>query len=139
MSVTSSCGNLLVTRTSRSGIIFSNRNGRYGNGMRCQWFLSSNAKLDLRFFRFSTESCCDRVYVYDGGSSSSPVIGSFSGSSLPSTITNSSNRLFVRFVTDGSVTGTGFAASYHGKKFSKALTHTCKGIHFVRDKLQACE
>jgi len=51
--------------------------------------------------------------VYDGGSYSSPLIGSFSGSSLPAAITSSSHKLFVRFTSDGSNTGGGFAAGYH--------------------------
>jgi len=59
--------------------------------------------------------------VYDGGSYSSPLIGSFSGSSLPAAITSSSHKLFVRFTSDGSNTGGGFAAGYHGKYISVEL------------------
>ena len=115
VTATSSCSNLLVTRSSTSGIIFSNRNGRYSSNMNCQWTLSSNTNLKLVFFRFETEYCCDHVYVYDGGSSSSPLIGKFNGTSLPGAITSSQTKLFVRFTTDSSVLKSGFAASYHGR------------------------
>ena len=82
--------------------------------MDCYWYFSSDAKLQLAFVSFNTESCCDRVSVYDGDSTSSPLIGQFSGSSLPTPITSSSNELYVRFTTDGSVVNSGFVASYQG-------------------------
>ena len=84
--------------------------------MTCHWSLSSNTNLELIFFRFDTESRYDFVYVYDGGSSSSPLIGQYDGTWLPSTITSSSNQLFVTFTSDGSNVGSGFAASYHGER-----------------------
>ena len=115
VTATSSCSNLLVTRSRTSGIIFSNRNGHYSGNMNCQWTLSSNTNLKLVFFRFETESNYDFVYVYDGGSSSSRLIGKFHGSWLPEAITSSHNKLFVRFTTDGSGLRSGFAASYHGR------------------------
>lgn len=117
VTATSSCSNLLVTRSSTSGIIFSNRNGFYSDNMDCQWTLSSNTNLKLVFFRFETESGHDFVYVYDGRSSSSTLIGKFRGSSLPGAITSSHKKLFVRFTTDGSAVMSGFAASYHGRGY----------------------
>ena len=132
VTATSSCSNLLVTRSSSSGIIFSNRNEVYSSGMNCQWTLSSNKNLKLVFFRFETESGYDFVYVYDGGSSSSPLIGKFHGSSLPGAITSSRNKLFVRFTTDGSKQESGFAASYHGRgHLKKCATPAFKfGVRF---------
>ena len=115
VTATSSCSDLLVTRSSSSGIIFSNRNGEYSNSMDCSWTLSANTNIRLIFFRFQTESSYDKVRVYNGGSSSSSLLGEFDGSSLPSAITSSNNALYIRFTTDGSSTETGFAASYHGK------------------------
>lgn len=115
MAATSSCPNLLTVRSSTSGIIYSNKNGQYTNGMRCEWSLSGNTNLELVFFRFNTERNYDFVYVYDGSSSSSPLIGSYNGSSLPSNVKSSSNNVFVKFTTDGSVLQSGFAAAYHGK------------------------
>ena len=115
VTTSSSCGNLITIRTSTSGIIYSNKRGTYSNGMSCYWSLSSNSNLELIFFRFSTESCCDHVYVYDGGSSSARRIGRYQGSSMPGVIKSSSNQLYIRFTSDRSRTSSGFAASYHGK------------------------
>ena len=83
--------------------------------MSCDWTLSANTELRLVFFRFVTESKHDHVSVYNGTSSSSPRIGQYSGSTLPAANTSSGNNLFIKFTTDGSVTRSGFAASYHGK------------------------
>ena len=120
---TSSCSNLLVNRTDASGIIFSNKNGVYNNNMNCSWSLSSNVNTNVKlvFFRFVTESCCDHVYVYDGGSASSPLVGKFSGTSRPAIVTSSHNKLFIRFTSDFSVTPSGFAVGYHGKQLVKNI------------------
>lgn len=125
VTVTSTCTNLLLEQTGTSGIILSTNNSDYDynynsdyyydNDMDCQWNLTSSTKVELTFFTFSTELDVDYLYVYDGGSSSYPLIGSFSGTSLPSPITSSSNKLHVRFTSDTSVTSRGFRASYRGK------------------------
>ena len=82
--------------------------------MDCYWSLSSNAKLELIFSRFNTEYGGDYVSVYDGDSTSSPLIGQFSGSSVPAPITSSSNNLYVRFTSDSSGEYSGFVARYEG-------------------------
>lgn len=125
LTVTSSCAHLLLEQTSTSGIILSTNNSDYDynsnqdyyydNDMDCQWNFVSSTKLELTFLTFSTELDVDYLYVYDGDSSSSPLIGTFSGTSLPAPITSSSNKLHVRFTSDSSLTSRGFRASYGGK------------------------
>ena len=115
VNATSSCANLLVNQTNTDGEIESNRvSTSYTNNMDCRWNLSSNAKIELAFLRFNTQPSADFVTVYDGGSSSSPLIGTFSGSSLPSPVQSSSRNLYVRFTSDGSGTSQGFRAHYRG-------------------------
>jgi len=80
--------------------------------MDCQWTFNSNAEIELVFLRFDTEPSADFLRVYDGGSSSSPLIGTFSGSTLPSPIQSSSSNLFVRFTSDSSGIHQGFGARY---------------------------
>ncbi|KAJ7362158.1 hypothetical protein OS493_013250, partial [Desmophyllum pertusum] len=99
LTATSSCA--MVQLTSTSGIIRPSQSSQYTNNMDCRWNFSSNAMLEIVFYRFNTETNYDYVYVYDGGSLSSPLIGRFSGSSLPAPITTSSNNLYVRFTSDG--------------------------------------
>ena len=99
-----------------SGTIYSTGSSRsvYSSNMDCRWNLTSNAVIELLFYDFATESSADYVSVYDGDSTSAPLIGRFSGSSLPAPITSSSTKLYVRFTSDGSVVYRGFAARYRG-------------------------
>lgn len=125
MTVTSSCANLFLKQTDTSGVIFSTKinytydSGSdyfYGNDMDCHWnILSSTSKLELTFFMFSTQVNADYLYVYDGDSSASPLIGTFSGTTRPTPITSSSNKLYIRFTTDSSETARGFRAGYRGR------------------------
>lgn len=115
VTITSSCASLLTIETSTTGLIYSNYNGTYLDDMNCSWSISSNAKLELSFLRFQTESGYDYVKVYDGSSSSFTLIGEFDGDSLPASITSSSYELYVTFTSDGSVKKSGFLANYHSK------------------------
>ena len=116
VSATSSCANLLVSQTNTSGVIQSNNmSTTYKNNMDCQWNISSNARVELVFFRLDIELSYDFVRVYDGGSSSSPLIDTFNGSFLPAPITSSSAKLYVRFTSDVSTTYGGFRGHYRGK------------------------
>lgn len=74
---------------------------------------SENAKLQVVFTNFSTESDYDILYVYDGTSTSAPSLGTFSGSSSPGTITatNASGALTFRFESDYSYNFAGWAAT----------------------------
>ena len=124
VTVSYSCSsNLLVLDVSNtSGIIRSNYKrvqSTYNSNMDCFWNFSSNAKLHLTFFRFQTQSGYDFVTVYDGNSSSSPLLGRFSGSSVPSPITSSSNQLCVRFTSNNGTQYSGFVARYAGISCSK--------------------
>ena len=116
MTATSSCSNLLVRDASKpSGTIYSTHSApTYNSNMDCRWNLTSNVVIELLFYDFTTESSLDFVSVYDGDSTSAPLIGQFSGSSLPAPITSSSTKLHVRFISDGSVVYRGFTARYRG-------------------------
>jgi PKD repeat protein len=88
--------------------------GSYGNGANGTFVINTGGVVTLTFTTFSTESCCDYLYIYDGLSTSAPLIGSYRGSGLPNggTVSGTGNGLTLRFVTDGSVTSAGFAASW---------------------------
>jgi len=118
VTVTSSCsqgsGNPLVRLSNTRGVIQTYDGSHYINNQDCRWNLSSNAMLQLQFARFSTYSSADYLTVYDGDSPSAPLIGRFSGRSLPAPITSSFNKLYVQFKSDGSGTTYGFKAWYRG-------------------------
>ena len=87
----------------------------YQNNNDCQWLISPTetvSKITLSFITFSTEATNDIVTIYDGNSISSPVLATFSGSTLPGSITSTGSEMLVRFQTNGSVTNSGWKASY---------------------------
>jgi len=89
----------------------------YQNNSDCSWLIAPTAtvtKIILTFDDFSTESGNDVVTVYDGETTSSPVLGTYSGSSLPAslTITSTGNKMLVSFTSNGTGTASGFHASY---------------------------
>ncbi len=88
--------------------------GNYSNGANGIFKIQSSGPVTLTFSSFSTESCCDRLYVYDGNNISSPLIGNYGGSALPNggTITGTANGLTLRFISDGSITSSGFSATW---------------------------
>ena len=104
--VTSSCNtatvNPLVRSSNARGVIQTKDGRSYLNDQNCRWNLSSNTMLQLQFATFSTDSSADYLTVYDGNSPSDPLIGRFSGSSVPAPITSSSNRLYVQFIRNSS-------------------------------------
>lgn len=60
----------------------------------------------------------------DGGSSDSPIMGTYCGPQMPDPLTTTSNFMYLKFVTDGSVQNNGFEASYEiaeGGKVEKSF------------------
>ena len=120
VTATSSCANLLVHQTNTGGIIQTGDYLGYRNNMDCSWNISANTMLQLEFLRFHISDSNDYLLVYDGGSSSSPLIAKFNNASsypltpLPAPVTSSTNKLYVRFVSDASNTVEGILARYHG-------------------------
>jgi Zn-dependent metalloprotease len=86
----------------------------YGNGSDCKWVIEPGNKdsIKLSFDQFSTEKSQDQVIVYDGPDTSASVIGTFSGSSLPPSVTSSGGSMLVRFVSDDRRRKSGWSANY---------------------------
>lgn len=59
---------------------------------------------------YSTESCCDRLRIYDGNSTGSPLVYSLAGTGTASWA-GSSQSLTFNFTSDGSVINAGFSAT----------------------------
>jgi hypothetical protein len=74
---------------------------------------TSGSKMRVTFTSLSLESCCDRLSIYDGPSTSSTLLGTYNGSSFPPVITatNAQGSLTFQFYSDGSVTYSGWTAS----------------------------
>ncbi|GAB4297828.1 MAG: hypothetical protein Kow0068_21960 [Marinilabiliales bacterium] len=68
--------------------------------------------LSLTFNSFSLEAGYDSLWIYDGPSTSSTLIGGYSGTTSPGTIVASGNSLTLEFYSDGATTESGFEAVY---------------------------
>ena len=74
---------------------------------------SNNAKVQVVFSEFSTESNYDFLYIYDGTSTSATQIGEYSGTNSPGmvTATNDDGALTFRFTSDYSLNKAGWVAT----------------------------
>ena len=88
-----------------------NNYGSYANGTLVINPGTAGSKVQLGFNSFQLDGCCDRLTVYDGPSTSAPLIGSYSYNS-PGVITatNSSGSLTLVFTSDGYGSYAGFEA-----------------------------
>jgi len=98
----------------------------YQANSNCSWLIGADDSLSsvtLSFVRFNTLAG-DEVKVYDGVDASAPMIGNFSGSTVPSPLTSTGPYMFVTFNTDGSGSAPGWLASFTGNlvPFCESLT-----------------
>ncbi|MFC2100429.1 C10 family peptidase [Bacteroidota bacterium] len=109
--------NGLRTFTSPSRIIEDGSfTSHYWNNTNCEWLIAPEQadKIILIFNYFYTEQNKDFLTIYDGESTSDPVLGSFSGNSIPPMITSSGDKLLLVFVTDSINNGLGWQVVYKG-------------------------
>jgi len=88
--------------------------GNYGNNELFTETYCSNIAgqcLTITFNSFDLESGFDDLTIYDGPNTASPLIGTFSGTTSPGTITATGSCLTFVFDSDGSVTRAGWNAS----------------------------
>ncbi|XP_064459101.1 bone morphogenetic protein 1-like [Ornithodoros turicata] len=96
----------------------------------CIWRITvpESYRAVLRFQSFEVEcqeNCAyDYVEVYDGHDPNALPLGRFCGNNIPNDSISSSNKMLVKFVTDGSVNKHGFSA-----RFSKAHDELLTGGH----------
>ncbi|GGG29882.1 CARDB domain-containing protein [Hymenobacter glacieicola] len=105
--------------TACSGTIFDNGGtGNYANNSNGSLTINpgtNGGRVQLTFSYLNLETCCDRLIVYDGPTTSSPMLGYYSsnpGTVVASTApTNPTGALTVAFLSDGSYTSDGFEAT----------------------------
>ncbi|KAJ8389047.1 hypothetical protein AAFF_G00124440 [Aldrovandia affinis] len=92
--------------------------GAYPPNVECVWTMTSSPgnRLQLSFIMFQLQhsSGCNNDFLeIREGNSTGPVVGRFCGSSLPSNYTSLVGHvLWAKFVSDGSVSGAGFRATF---------------------------
>ncbi|MEY4964061.1 MAG: hypothetical protein RLZZ323_1380 [Bacteroidota bacterium] len=100
----------------------------YNNNANCKWVIApaGATKINLNFTAFNTQSNIDKVYVYNGPDDTYPLLATWWGNTLPSTIstTNGVGAMCIKFVTDATINLSGWSADYT----STIVTPTCSGI-----------
>ncbi|HSG68324.1 MAG TPA: C10 family peptidase, partial [Bacteroidales bacterium] len=86
----------------------------YQDGTDCSWLIApedSVKKITLQFLHFETETG-DILNVYDGETTASPLLGSFSGNNVPGEISSTGDRMLITFSSDGNGSAPGWLLSY---------------------------
>ncbi len=68
--------------------------------------------VSLTFLAFDVEVGFDSLWIYDGATTAAPLIGGFSGTSLPPVINSTGPALTLKFYSDGATRGNGWIAVY---------------------------
>ena len=128
------------TVTTCSGTFYDPQgNSNYNNNLNVtQTFCATGANcITFTFTSFRTQGGNDILYIYDGPSIASPLIGNFSGSTSPGTVSSTSGCLTFRFVTNGSNTRSGWIANIScapcGTTFlmnNNTAVSTCTGLFY---------
>lgn len=106
----------------------------YTNRTNCRWLIQPPGAtyVTLTFNSFTTETNYDFVRIYNGTTTSAPLLGSYSGTNLPPSITASSGKMLIVFTSDSSITQAGWQASYTSDGMATALASesSIAGIRF---------
>lgn len=93
----------------------------YKNNTDCSWLIAPNdsiSKIKLNFLRLNTETANDIITIYDGKDATAPVLGTYSGSTLPNEIQSTGKTVFIHFLSDGANFEDGFLLTYEAVTYS---------------------
>ena len=86
----------------------------YQTSSNCSWLIGVDDSIQsvaLTFLRFDTKTG-DEVKIYNGSDATAPLLGSYSGTTLPPAITTTSSQMFITFNSSSSGSAQGFLATY---------------------------
>nr|XP_022913574.1 multiple epidermal growth factor-like domains protein 8 isoform X1 [Onthophagus taurus] len=87
----------------------------YTQDSHCEWLIKANGSskfITLSFRSMGTECSYDYVFVYDGDSFKSPLLGSFSGKTEPQKVIAKSGYMLILLYSDTNYVLDGFRAEY---------------------------
>jgi len=107
--------------TSSSGSISDGGGHKnYENNQYCSWLISpetATEKIIANFIHLKTQDGVDEICIYDGEDENAPLLGCFSGNSIPKqNIISSGDKMFISFITDETITDSGFHLSFTTQK-----------------------
>ncbi|MEI8137844.1 MAG: N-acetylmuramoyl-L-alanine amidase, partial [Bacteroidota bacterium] len=107
---------ITATYTTATGTFYDSGGSasNYGNDERKFWLFTKagTTNITLSFTAFNTESGYDHLFIYNGGSINSPLIGQYTGTVNPGPVTSVNDSVLVEFRSDCATTAPGWAANY---------------------------
>lgn len=106
----------ITTLTTASGTFYDSggQNGNYADDERLLWLIDppNATTVTLNFSSFDTELNWDYLFIYDGATTSAPLIGTYTGNTSPGTITSSGGEILVEFRSDCATTAPGWVCAW---------------------------
>jgi N-acetyl-anhydromuramyl-L-alanine amidase AmpD len=108
---------VVTTITATSGTFYDTGGSAadYGNDERKLWLFQPSGgatSVSMNFTAFSLENAYDYMFIYDGNSVNSTLIGKYTGVVSPGNINSTGANLLIEFRSDCAITSTGWAATY---------------------------
>ncbi|MBS1634883.1 MAG: N-acetylmuramoyl-L-alanine amidase [Bacteroidetes bacterium] len=107
---------VITTVTATSGAFYDTggSTGAYQNDERKLWLFqpAGATSISMTFTMFNVESNYDYMFIYDGNSVNSTLIGKYTGTVNPGPISSTTGSLLVEFRSDCATTDPGWAATY---------------------------
>ncbi len=88
--------------------------GNYSNSENWTYTVAPTnaATVSITFNSFGLEANYDYVYVYNGPTTASPLIGTYTGTTTPGTLNSTGGALTLKFTSDGATVSWGFTANW---------------------------
>lgn len=106
----------ITTLTTNSGSFFDTGGATadYSNDERQLYLIqpSGATSITLSFNVFDLEQDWDFMYIYDGNTTDAPLLGIFTGTSNPTTVSSSGGDLLIEFRSDCATTASGWEVSW---------------------------
>lgn len=107
---------VITTVTATSGNFYDSggASANYGNDERKLWLFqpSGVSSISMNFTSFNLENNYDYLFIYDGNSTSAPLIGKYTSTVTPGNINSTGASLLFEFRSDCATTAAGWAATY---------------------------
>jgi hypothetical protein len=107
---------ITATYTTATGAFYDSGGptANYGNDERKFWLFTKPAttNITLSFTSFNLENGYDNLFIYNGGSINSPLIGQYTGTVNPGPVTSVNDSVLVEFRSDCATPAAGWAANF---------------------------
>ncbi len=117
-----------TTITATSGTFYDTggASANYSNDERKLWLFkpAGATSISMNFTSFNTENKYDYLFIYDGSTVNSPLIGKYTSTVSPGNINSTGSSLLFEFRSDCATTASGWAATYTTNAVSTPSTST---------------